>query len=69
MPAPHAQVAATHELPPLQTVPHDPQLALSLCVSTQRPSHDVCPPGHCGASMVASTGGMSNDIDPSDVIH
>jgi hypothetical protein len=30
-------------VPPLHTVPHEPQSALSVCRSTHAPPHAVCP--------------------------
>jgi hypothetical protein len=41
----HTHAPATQALPPLHASPHPPQLALSVCVSTQLPAHAVVAPG------------------------
>jgi len=41
----HTHAPATQVLPPLHASPHPPQLALSLCVSTQLPAQSVVAPG------------------------
>jgi hypothetical protein len=39
----HAQVALWHVMPPVQAVPHLPQLLGLLCTSTQMPLHESWP--------------------------
>jgi hypothetical protein len=51
----HVQTPALHTVPPVQAIPHPPQLFESVFVSTQAPVQFVVPAGHAVVHIIEQT--------------